>query len=145
MEKGKKKLPTRGKSNKHRVLDGILASSRACLPAGSTREDAEVAYFKHVSERAFDSEDKDSGMLLKFLGDKSYASMKPVSPVVEFDIDTSMSQAEQASQVVDAMAKGDISPDQGAVIIGSIANMLKVEEVTLIKDRLSAIEEKLNV
>ncbi len=137
-------LPGRGKSNKTRVLDAILRCSRADLPEGATRDDAEIAYFQQVSQRAFDPEDKDSAMLLKFLGDKAYASVKPTMAEVNFPFDKSATPAEQAAQVLEAASRGEVPPDVASSFVGSIANMLKIEEVTAIKDRLDQIEKLLS-
>mgnify|MGYP003669403979 CR=1 FL=1 len=133
-------LPARGMSNKNRVLEGILASSKSGLRKGATRDEAEIAYFKHVSERAFDSEDKDSGTLLKFLGDKAYSSMKPTLGCVEFAFDSESAPSAQASQVLLAASKGEIAPDIAGTFISSIANMLKIDEVSTLRDEVDEIK-----
>jgi hypothetical protein len=137
-------LPPRGMSNKNRVLDGIRESSRTGLKKDATRDDAEIAFFKKVADRAFDDEDKDSGMLLKFLGDKAWSSMKPTLGNVEFDFDPDSEPHEQASQVMAAAAKGDIAPDVAQMFVASIANMLKINEITEIKERLEALEQMIS-
>lgn len=133
-------LPGRGMSNKNRVLEGILASSMSGLKKGATRDQAEIAYFKHVAERAFDPEDKDSGTLLKFLGDKGYSSMKPTIGNVEFEFDVSATPSEQASQVMAAAAKGEIAPDIANLFVSSIASMLKIDEVTALRNEVEEIK-----
>lgn len=137
-------LPARGMSNKNRVLDGIRKSSMARLSGDATRDDAEIAFFKKVADRAFDDGDKDSGMLLKFLGDKAWSSMKPTLGNVEFNFDPKSQPHEQASQVLDAAAKGEIAPDVAQMFIASIANMLKINEITEIKERLEALEKMIS-
>lgn len=132
-------------SNKNRVLEGILASTRAGLSKSATRDDAEIAYFKHVADRAFDPEDKDSGTLLKFLGDKGYSSMKPTLGRVEFEFDVKATPSKQASQVMAAAAKGDIAPDIANMFVSSIASMLKIDEVTELQKRIESLEKALNV
>lgn len=136
-------LPARGMSNKNRVLDGIRKSSMSLLSEDATRDEAEIAFFKKVADRAFNDDDKDSGMLLKFLGDKGWSSMKPTLGSVEFDFDEKAEPHEQASQVMAAAARGEISPDVAQMFVASIANMLKINEITEIRERLEQIEKQL--
>lgn len=138
-------LPGRGMSNKNRVLDGILASSRAGLKEGATRDEAEIAFFSHVSDRAFDSEDKDSGTLLKFLGDKAYSSMKPTLGCVEFEFPSKGTPTDKAIAIVNAMASAKLPPDVGTLMIGIIKDSVVIEEGTDLKDRIESIEKSLNV
>lgn len=138
-------LPGRGMSNKNRVLDGILASSRAGLRVGATRDEAEIAFFSHVSDRAFDSEDKDSGTLLKFLGDKAYSSMKPTLGCVEFEFPSEGTPTDKALAIVNAMASAKLPPDIGTLMIGIIKDSVVIEEGTDLKARIESIEKSLNV
>lgn len=136
-------LPGRGMSNKNRVLDGIRKSTMARLPEDATRDDAEIAFFTKVADRAFDDEDKDSGTLLKFLGDKGWSSMKATLGNVEFHFDEKAEPHEQASQVMAAAANGQLAPDVAQMFVASIANMLKINEITEIRERLEQIEKQL--
>ena len=138
-------LPGRGMSNKNRVLDGILASSRSNLKHGATRDQAEIAFFKNVSDRAFDSEDKDSGMLLRFLGDKAYSSMKPTLGCVEFEFPSTGTPTDKALAIVNAMATAKLPPDIGNLMIGIIKDSVIIEEGTDLKARIESIEKSLNV
>lgn len=138
-------LPARGMSNKNRVLDGILASSRSNLKQGSTRDQAEIAFFKNVSDRAFDSKDKDSGMLLRFLGDKAYSSMKPTLGCVEFEFPSTGTPTDKALAIVNAMATAKLPPDIGNLMIGIIKDSVIIEEGTDLKSRIESIEKSLNV
>ena len=138
-------LPARGMSNKNRVLDGILASTRAGLPSKATRDEAEIEFFKNISERAFDSEDKDSGMLLRFLGDKAYSSMKPTLGCVEFEFPSEGSPTDKALAIVNAMATAKLPPDIGTLMIGIIKDSVIIEEGTDLKARIESIEKSLNV
>lgn len=137
------RLPGRGMSNKNRVLDGIRKSVLSGLLPEATRDQAEIAFFKKVADRAFNDEDKDSGMLLRFLGDKGWSSMKPTLGSVEFEFDEKAEPHEQAAQVMAAAARGDIAPDVAQMFVASIANMLKINEITEIRERLEQIEKQL--
>lgn len=132
-------------SNKNRVLEGILASSRAGLTGKATRDDAEIAFFKKIADRAFDSEDKDSGMLLRFLGDKAYSSMKPTLGCVEFEFPSEGSPTDKALAIVNAMATAKLPPDIGTLMIGIIKDSVIIEEGTDLKERIESIERSLNV
>ena len=143
--KAGQKLPNRGMSNKNRVLDGIMASSRANLPKSATRDQAEIAYFRTIAERAFDPEDKDSGMLLKFLGDKAYSSMKPTLGCVEFEFPSTGTPVTKAMAIVNAMATGSLSPDVGTLMIGIIKDSVIIEEGTDLKARIEELEKAYNV
>lgn len=145
LEKGKENLPGRGMSNKNRVLEGILASSRVGLSDKATRDDAEIAFFKNIADRAFDSEDKDSGMLLRFLGDKAYSSMKPTLGCVEFEFPSKGSPTDKALAIVNAMATARLPPDIGTLMIGIIKDSVIIEEGTDLKARIESIEKSLNV
>ena len=138
-------LPGRGMSNKNRVLDGIKASSRSNLPKDASRDDAEIAFFKNIADRAFDSEDKDSGMLLRFLGDKAYSSMKPTLGCVEFEFPSKGSPTDKALAIVNAMATAKLPPDIGTLMIGIIKDSVIIEEGTDLKARIESIEKSLNV
>lgn len=138
-------LPARGMSNKNRVLEGILASSRAGLSKNATRDEAEIAFFKNIADRAFDSEDKDSGTLLKFLGDKAYSSMKPTLGCVEFEFPSTGTPTDKALAIVNAMATAKLPPDIGTLMIGIIKDSVIIEEGTDLKERIDALEKTVNV
>ena len=70
---------------------------------------------------------------------------KSQSAPVKFDLDTSLSFPEQCNQVNAAAARGEISMDVAQQFISNITNMLKIQEVTDIDDRLKEIENKQNV
>lgn len=140
-------LPSRGKSNKNRILDAIRSESVRSLiglVGEPTRDQAEEAFFSHVAKRAFNVDDKDSGQMLKVLADKGWSSVKPTMERVEFEFDSTSTPDKQASQVLEAASKGLISPDVANMFIDSISKMLKIDEITAIKNRLEAIEEALN-
>lgn len=139
------RLPGRGRSNKTKILEAIRKESFESLAEGATNDECEVAFFRHIVRRIqCGVGDKDSGMLLKFLGDKAWSSMKPTLGNVEFDFDPDSEPHEQASQVMAAAAKGEIAPDVAQMFVASIANMLKINEITEIKERLEALEQMIS-
>lgn len=70
--------------------------------------------------------------------------LKSVSPMVEFEFDTTLSPHEKADQILTAIADGKLAPDIGQMIINSIQAMLKIQEITDIDERLKTIEELAN-
>jgi hypothetical protein len=135
----------RGKSFKTVLLDAIRAESLLNTNPESTKPEAEAAFIKHLSDRAFDKDDTASGTLLKELLSKAYGSIKATMPNIEFDFDEGGTPAQQASQVLKASADGVIPPDVAQIFISSIASMMKIDEVTELARRLSEIETLLGV
>jgi len=137
----------RGRSTKNKILDAIKSESvkdLIGLHGEPTREQAENAFFSHIAKRAFNIDDKDSGQMLKVLADKGWSSVKPTMERVEFEFDSTTTPDKQAAQVLDAASKGLISPDVANMFIDSISKMLKIDEITVIKNRLEAIEKALD-
>ena len=134
----------RGRSTKNKILDAIKSETvkdLVGLHGEPTREDAENAFFSHIAKRAFNIDDKDSGQMLKVLADKGWSSVKPTMERVEFEFDSSATPDKQAGQVLDAASKGLVSPDIANMFIDSIAKMLKIDEVTLIKQEIAEIKK----
>lgn len=127
-------------SNKNRILEAMRQESFEGLTVKSTRDECEIAYFKCLVRKAKDVEDKDSGMMLKLLGDKGWSSMKPTLGNVEFDFDAKATPSMQASQVMSAAAKGEIAPDIANIFVTAIASMLKIEEVTALRQEVDEIK-----
>jgi hypothetical protein len=136
-----KERKPRGRSNKSKVLEGIMEA----LPNCETKEEAEAAYFKHVALRAFDLEDKDSPTLLKLLGDKGWGSAKPSLDCVSFDFPMDGTPAQRAFAVIEAISNETLAPDIGVMIVGIVKDAIIIEESTDLKERINAIEKALGV
>lgn len=129
---GKDKQPKnrRGKAERTKILEAMARQSKT-----------EEEFYDYLVTRAFNPEDNfGAPELLKRL----YPIPKATMPMVDFEFDENASPNVQASQVMKAVSDGLIAPDSGQMFISSIASMLKIEEVTEIKDRLDKIEEALN-
>ena len=133
-------LPGRGLSNKNRILEAMRQESFEGLTNKSTKDECEIAYFKCIVKKAANIEDKDSGMMLRLLGDKGWSSMKPTLGNVEFEFDGEASPSKQAAQVMSAAANGTLAPDIANMFVSSIASMLKIEEVTALRDEVDEIK-----
>lgn len=143
-EQGQDK-PGRGRSFRTKLLDVIREESLIGANKETSKENTEKLYIKHLAVRAFDISDPASATLSKEMLNKSYPSLKSTVPLVEFEFDVGATPSVQASQVLNAASCGRIPPDTAQIFISSIASMMKIEEVTEIADRLSAIEKELGL
>ena len=138
-------LPARGMSNKTRICEAMRLESFENLTKDSTRDECEIAYFRLIIKKAKDKEDKDSGMMLRLLGDKGWSSMKPTLGNVEFEFPSSGTPTDKALAIVNAMATAKLPPDIGQLMIGIIKDSVIIEEGTDLKARIESIEKSLNV
>jgi len=70
--------------------------------------------------------------------------LKATMPLIDFEFDISAEPHQQAAQVIDAVSKGDISPDIGHMFVSSIKSMIEIHEFTELKSRIEKIEEILS-
>lgn len=137
------KMPPRGRSNKTRILEAMRAESFGGLTKDSTKDECEIAFFKCIVKRAANTEDKDSAMMLKFLGDKGWNNLKPTLDPIQFDFPAGGTPTQKAFSIVEAISNGAISADIGQIIIGIIKDAVIIEEGTELKERIEAIEKLL--
>lgn len=136
-------LPSRGKGKRNLILEAIKERALLGLSDTSTKEDAERAVFGFLAEAAFNpSEDNAlvSNTCLNQLMKKGWPDVKPIMPMVEFDLGDSVSHIDKASKILEAVSKGDISPDVANMLISSISSMIKIAEVTDIEERIKRLE-----
>lgn len=119
----------RGKSERTKILDAMKRGERS-----------EGEFYDLLITKAFDPKDLFGfGELLKRISPihkSTYACMS-------FDFEKGSPPHEQATQVLDAVAKGVIPSDIGSTFILSIQAMLKIKEVTELEGRLKIIEENI--
>lgn len=63
---------------------------------------------------------------------------------VTFNLDTSQSLTEQARQVLQAIASGEIDPETGKLLIECIGGFAGLKEIDELATRLNAIEARFN-
>ena len=80
-------------------------------------------------------------MLLNMVLNRIEPPLKSVAPMVKFAFDINGKPHEQALQVLDAMAKGNLPSDIGQLFVTSISSMLNIQEKTDFEERLKAIED----
>jgi hypothetical protein len=135
---------TRGKTFLTKLLETVKNESLLGVGSNASKETCEQAYLKHLAVRAFDVDDQGSATLLKSLLDKSYSSIKPTMPLVEFDYDHSHNPAEQVNQIIKAASEGQIAPDVAAIFLQAVKNAVDIEESTELKARIEKLEDALN-
>ena len=90
-----------------------------------------------------DGQDSPNASLLTSLLHRLEPPFKPVAPSVQFELTEGASAVQHSKEVMKAAAQGDISPDVAKVFLDGLAAMLKIEEVTELKDRMEKLEEAL--
>ncbi len=143
----RKTLPTRGKGKKSLMLDAIrdvCADEQSFLKQVVTiglggwtqpeqKEDEEPA------EPVFQ---QPNPMLLNMVISRIEPPLKAIAPMVEFDFDENGTPYDKSSQVLKAMANGDLAPDVGAMFINGIQSMLKIQEVTELERMIKELEDR---
>lgn len=133
----------RGLSTKTLILNAIRRNVLIDVPETASNAEIEEAFLGHLTQRALNENDSHSGMLLKLLTDKAWGNLKPTSEKVIFDFDSSAKPIEQAHQVLDAAANGYINIELAQNFINIINTTIKINEVTELEVRLSALEKTL--
>ena len=121
----------RGKSPKTKILEALKRSAKT-----------EDEFWDVLVARALDPEDS---IALKEVLARLSPTKKATMPKIEFEFDANATPSIQASQILAAASDGIIPPDVAQVFIASIASMMKIEEVTEIANRLTAIEKELGL
>lgn len=137
-------MKRRGKSQQTRILEALRDSA---LESVEDREDLasiEQAFFKHTTDRALDKDDPHAAMLLQVLWNKGWPGLKPVAPNVEFKLEGE-TDTERAKSILAAIAGGEIPPDIGTLLLGSLKDLSVIEANEGLKARIEAIEKALGV
>jgi len=126
---GKDKQPARGrgKSERTKLLDAMRRAS-----------ESEDSFYDLLMEKAFNPEDN---FAWKELLNRLSPIPKSVSPTYEFDFDENALPHVQATQALNAVAKGKLPADLANMFVTSISAMLNIQEKTDFEERLKAIED----
>ena len=139
----RKSMPLRGRSKKTIIMEALRKEAMSCVPNNASNDDAEDAWFAHLVKKAFDPEDKDSGLCLRLVTERGWAALKPSSDCVSFEFDKDATPTTQAAQVMDAVSEGHIPPDLGLAFVSGIKSMIDIEASTELKARIEQIEKML--
>ena len=71
--------------------------------------------------------------------------LRSQAPLVWFDLDRSLTLTEQAGQVIQAVANGEISPDTGKMLLDSLAAYANMKSVDELAEKLEQIERRLGM
>ena len=82
----------------------------------------------------------DGALMMKDVFLRISPTPKSTLPCYQFAFDDTASYAQQASQIINAASNGLIPPDVASLFVSAISNMLKVQEVTDLDERLKALE-----
>lgn len=144
----RKGMPSRGKNKKTLILEAIKESAAFTLPENASNEDVEKAMFAHMAESAFcpvsEIQKDQSSLCMNLLMKKGWPDLKPQSAPVSFEFTPGEGPSRQAEQILNAVAAGDLSVEQGATLVSAIGTMMKIKEADEFEQRLKAIEESVN-
>jgi hypothetical protein len=141
----REKMPPRGRNKRTLILEALKERAFKGLTNNSTPEQAERAWFDHLIDSAVDGDNKDASLCLRLITERGWAALKPVGEQVNFPFDKNGSLSDQAAQILDAVAKGDLAVDYGKQLVDAIKGLAEIIANTELKDRIKAIEEKLNI
>ena len=133
----------RGKSKRTLILEAAKARGVFGIGKDATNEEAEVAFFGELMRIAGDPEDGARNVAMKCLMDKGWANIKSVAEPVNFELPDDATPTEQANYILKAISQGEIPPDIGSLLISSLSSVLKIEEMTDIKEQVTRIKEQL--
>lgn len=142
-------IPGRGRDKRTLILDAIKESALLGLSKDSTRDEAEKAVFARMAQVAFNPTDENqvgqSGTCLTLLMKKGWPDLKPQDPLIEFEFDSEGTPLQKANQLMSAISNGCIPPSTGISLINAMAAVMKIEEVTEIRQEIDRIKEKLGI
>ena len=128
-------LPPRGKAKKTLMLDAIRSVCK-----GGEQEFLE----KLVTIGLGDKDIPPNPALLTLVINRIEPPLKAISPMVEFDFDSSDKPHVKADKILQAVSDGKIPPDIGQMFVSSIKAMIDIEEYTDLKDRIEKLEKVLS-
>ena len=135
----------RNKAFKTLLWESMREQSSIGLNPNSTREEAEKAFIKHCCKVAFDSDDKNSGMILKEFLSKSFPGLKPTLEKIEFNFPEDGTPVDKTMAVITAISQGKLPADIGQIVIGIIKDSVVIEEGTDLKARIEELEKAMGI
>lgn len=126
-----KDRPGRGKSQRTKLIEAMER-------LGQTEE----GFYDILIGKAFNPEDD---FAIKEVLQSMHPLKKAVAPSIEWDYDPKDTPLTASEKIISATAKGDIPPDIAKMMLDSISAMIKIEEVTVLKDRIDALESSVGI
>ena len=100
-------------------------------------------YVPSLIEKAVQLELEGDTTALKLCLDKIVPSLKPISEPINVEANENL--AATGKLVINAMASGFINTNSGFDVLRSLIAQAKLEEMTIIEERLTALEKKANL
>ena len=79
---------------------------------------------------------------LKICIDRIHAPLKPQSAPVQLELPEGASMADTGRAVLEAVARGEIAPDQAGQMLTGLGTLARVIEVDELEKRIQALEEQ---
>ena len=141
----RKDMPSRGKNKRTLILEALRERAFKGLESDSTPEEAEKAWFGYLIDTAIDPDNKEAALCLRLVTERGWAALKPVGEQVNFEFDKDASLSDQAAQILDAVAKGDLAVDYGKQLVDAIKGLAEIIANTELKARIAEIEKRLGI
>lgn len=133
----------RGRGKQALILEAIKEKALLGLSKDSSNDDAEKAVFSFLAESAFNPTADTavvSNTSLNHIMKKGWPDIKPVMPSVEFTLNSKDPHG-QAMEIIKAVSDGTLAPDVANTLITSLSSMLKIEEMTELKDKVDELQK----
>lgn len=137
----RKNIPKRGPSKRKLMIDAIKAE---CGGDEETFLRSVVRIGLGKNEDGSPAGDGPNATVLSLALQRLEPPLKAVQPAVSFEFDENAKPHEQAKQVMNAASSGKITPDVAKIFLDGLGMMLRIEEVTDLKERLEKLESSLD-
>lgn len=108
-----------------------------------SREDAELAFLRKLIQRAQSTKDKASVTFAKEVLDRLLPTDKATMPTYAFVLDENAPATRRIECITDAVARGEIPPDVGNMLVNMVSAGVRVEETTELMERITRLEQLL--
>lgn len=144
-----KKIP----KNAGRKQDGRFSQGQSGNPAGKpkgTRHKATQAAMillegetEALTRKAVELALNGDTTALKLCLDRIAPTLKPTLSPINLNMPQPDNLADTARAFITASSNGDLAPDVAVQLVAAVANIARIEEVELLKYRLSALEQSI--
>lgn len=144
----RKEMPSRGKGSKTLILESIKEKALLELGEDSTKQEVEKAVFGFLAEAAFNPSPDTavvSNTSLSMLMKKGWPDVKATMPLCEFNFNPEGTPVDKATDILEAISNGELPADIGLSLISAMASVIKIEEITTLKDDMELIKEQLGL
>lgn len=97
----------------------------------------EIGFWRAAAQQAKEGD----GQAMSLIANRLVPALKPEMSHVEVELPTGDASA-VAKGLIEMSVAGELSPDQLASLMSSLSVGLKIEEVTLLEERVAALEKK---